>query len=86
MEHYARELKTLHQAWKETLAQATPGSDAEPDREQGAGAGTEGNWRIVCPPVRRGTAGKRLSLDEAMAFIRRPRRAAEGITKAADAV
>ena len=68
MERYARELKTRHEAWKETLTQTMPGSDAS----RIASAALEIALKEVedCLPNGSHPDDKEaLSLDEAMAFI-----------------
>jgi hypothetical protein len=70
MEHFARELKSLHQAWKETLSQATPGSDpSQIASEALERAMNDLEDRLPIGSPRDGQEA--LSLDEAMAFIRR---------------
>jgi hypothetical protein len=70
MELYARELKTNHEAWKETLSGQRPGSDqSQIASEAMEMALTELEDRLphASPP----DAAEPLSLDGAMAFVRR---------------
>jgi hypothetical protein len=70
MEHYARELRNLHLAWQETLRQATPGSDPT----QIASEALELALKDLEDRLSIGTprdGQEALSLDQAMAFIRR---------------
>ena len=69
VEHYARELKTSHEAWKETLGQERPGSD----QSQIASEALEMALRELedrLPPESRPSGNETLYLDAAMAFIR----------------
>jgi len=68
MERYARELKTRHEAWKETLTQTMPGSD----EIQIASAALEIALKEVEDRLPSGSHPddkELLTLDEAMAFI-----------------
>ena len=59
METCARELKASHETWKETLAQAKPGSDPSQIAQRGNGTGaqgTGGSFALRASPGRRGTA------------------------------
>jgi hypothetical protein len=70
MEHYAGELRTLHLAWKETLTQAAPGID----QSQIASEAMERALKDLEDRLPSGTPHdnlEALSLDQAMAFIRR---------------
>ena len=70
MDQYARELKTRHEAWKETLGQAQPGSD----QSQIAFEALEMALKELedrLPPASH-PSDEMLSLDGAMAFIRKP--------------
>jgi hypothetical protein len=70
LEYHARELKTLHEAWKEILAQATPASDPS----QIASEALELALKDLVDRLPIGSAQdgqEALSLEEAMAFIRR---------------
>ena len=70
LEFYAKELKTSHEAWKETLSQANPGSNqsqiASEAMEMALGE-LEDRLPSASPP----DAAEPLSLDGAMAYIRR---------------
>jgi hypothetical protein len=69
MEKYARELKTSHEAWKETLAQERPGSS----QDQIASEALEIALKELedrLPPASHLSDNETLSLDAAMAFIR----------------
>ena len=69
LEFYARELKSSHEAWKETLSEAKPGSDPSQIASEAmemAIKELEDRLPSVSPP--NGT--EPLSLDAAMAFIR----------------
>jgi hypothetical protein len=68
LEFYARELKTSHEAWKETLSQTKPGSDQSQIASEAmemARKELEDRLPSASPP--KGTEA--LSLDEAMASI-----------------
>ena len=70
MEHYARELRSLHLAWKETLTEATP----ERDQTQIASEALELALKDLEGRLPSGSprdGQEALSLDQAMAFIRR---------------
>ncbi len=71
LEIYARELKTSHQAWTQVLSEAKPGSDpsqiASEALEMALGDMVE-HLATASPQ----TENKRLTLDGAMAFVRRP--------------
>jgi hypothetical protein len=71
LELYARELKTSHEAWKEVLSQAKPGSDPS---------------RIVCPPNLLGRTRKHYRSTEQWPLSAVTPRAPEGIPQPADAV
>jgi hypothetical protein len=69
MEQYARELKTSHEAWKETLSHERPGSD----QSQIASEALEMALKELedrLPPESQPSGNEALSLDAAMAFIR----------------
>jgi hypothetical protein len=69
MEQYARELKTNHEAWKQTLAQEKPGSN----QDQIASEALEIALKELedrLPPASHLSDNETLSLDAAMAFIR----------------
>jgi len=68
LEMYARELKTSHEAWKETLGQARPASDPSQIASEAmemALKELEDRLPSESPPE----GNEALSLDEAMAFI-----------------
>ena len=69
LELYAKELKTSHEAWKEQLSQAKPGSD----RSQIASEAMEMALKDLEDRLPSGSPDDStpLSLKEAMAFIRR---------------
>ena len=69
MELYAKELKTSHEAWKEILTQAKPGSDPS----QITGKALEMALKELedrLPSASQPNDNEPLSLDAAMAFIR----------------
>jgi hypothetical protein len=69
LELYARELKTSHETWKETLDQLRPGSDPS----QIASEALEMALREIedrLPSALQPESSEPLSLDEAMAYIR----------------
>ena len=71
LEIYARELKTSHEAWKETLSQLRPGSE----QSQIAGEAMEmalGELEDRLPSESPKDDQEQLNLDQAMAFIRNP--------------
>jgi hypothetical protein len=70
MEHYARELRSLHLAWQEMFNQATPGSDPS----QIASEALEMALKDLEDRLHSGSpqeGQEALSLDQAMAFISR---------------
>jgi hypothetical protein len=69
LELYAKELKTSHEAWKDQLSQAMPGSD----RSQIASEALEMALKDLEDrlPTASPEESETLSLDTAMAFIRR---------------
>jgi len=69
LEFYAKELKTSHEAWKETLSQTKPGSDpSQITSEAMEMALKELEDRL--PSASHPDNNEPLSLDAAMAFIR----------------
>ena len=69
-EHYANELRSFHLAWQETLNQARPGSDPS----QIASEALELALKDLEDRLQSGSpqeGQEALSLDQAMAFIRR---------------
>jgi hypothetical protein len=72
MEHYAKELKTSHQAWTELLTQMRPGSD----RSQVSSEALEIALKELedrLPSASGQQANERQFLDAAMLFIRKHR-------------
>ncbi|HEV3446704.1 MAG TPA: hypothetical protein VG099_18825 [Gemmataceae bacterium] len=70
MEHYARELRNLHLAWKETLTQERPDSDPSQIASEALELALKDlEERLLSGSPRDGQEA--LSLDQAMAFIRR---------------
>jgi hypothetical protein len=71
LELYARELKTSHEGWKEVLGQTKPGSDPSQIASEALEiALKELEDRLPAESLR--DNNDTLSLDGAMAFIRRP--------------
>jgi len=70
MERHARELKTSHLAWKEVLSQAKPGSDPSQIASEALELALK-ELQDRLPPVSPLEDNGTLSLDAAMAFIRR---------------
>jgi len=70
MELYARELKRNHEAWKETLSQLMPGSDPSQIASEALEIALK-ELEDHLPPVSPQENHEELSLDGAMAFIRR---------------
>lgn len=71
LEIYAKELKASHEAWKEQLAQAKPGSEvSQISSEAFEMALKELEDRL--PLVSQADGQDELSLDQAMAFVRSP--------------
>ena len=69
LEFYAKELKTSHETWKETLSQAKPGSDPSQIASEALEiALKEMEDRLPSESPQDGT--EPLSLDAAMAYIR----------------
>lgn len=71
LEIYAKELKTSHEAWKETLSQLRPGSESS----QIASVAMEMALQDLedrLPSESQKDEQEALSLDQAMAFIRNP--------------
>jgi hypothetical protein len=71
VEMFARELKTRHEAWKETLRQEKP----DIDQSQIAFEALEMALKDLedhLPPASQHSDNEALSLDAAMAFIRKP--------------
>ena len=70
LEFYARELKTSHEAWKETLSQAEPGSDPSQIASEAMELALQ-ELEDRLPSESPQDDQEPLSLDAAMAFIRR---------------
>jgi hypothetical protein len=70
MEQFARELKTSHQAWKEQLSELRPGSDPSQIMSEALEMAIK-ELEDRLPPVSPPESNEELSLDGAMAFIRR---------------
>ena len=70
LETYAKELKTSHEAWKETLSQAKPGSDPSQIASEAMEMALK-ELEDRLPSASPQDESEALSLDEAMAFIRR---------------
>jgi len=70
MERYAAELKTRHEAWKECLSLAMPGSDPSQIASEALELALK-ELEDRLPSASRPNDSEPLSLEEAMAFIRR---------------
>ena len=70
MEQFARELKTSHLAWKEQLSGLRPGSDPSQIASEAMEMAVK-ELEDRLPPVSPPESNEELSLDGAMAFIRR---------------
>ena len=70
LETCARELKASHETWKETLAQAKPGSDPSQIASEALELALK-ELQDRLPSVSQPDENETLSLDEAMAFVRR---------------
>lgn len=70
MELYARELKTRHEVWKELLSQAKPGHDQSQITSMALEMALK-ELEDRLPPVSPPDAVGPLSLEAAMAFVRR---------------
>ncbi len=68
LEFYARELKTCHEAWKETLSQMKPVSDPSQIASEAMEIAVK-ELEDRLPSASPQDAAKPLSLDAAMAFI-----------------
>lgn len=71
LETCSRQLKASHEAWKETLAQANPGSDPSQISSEALELGLkelEDRLPSVSPPA----TDDSMSLDQAMAYLRNP--------------
>jgi hypothetical protein len=70
VEHYARELKASHEAWKEHLTQARPGSSPSQITSEALEMALK-NLEDALPSASPEDEDETLSLDQAMAFLRR---------------
>jgi hypothetical protein len=70
LEAYANQLKSSHEAWKEQLALANPGDDPSQIASQALEIALK-EWTNSLPPDESPSDGEPLSLDGAMAYIRR---------------
>jgi hypothetical protein len=70
MEHHARELKTSHEEWKEVLSQARPESDPSQIASEALEMALRDLEERLPPELPQ--EDETLSLDAAIAFIRRP--------------
>lgn len=70
LDAYANELKTSHETLKEQLAQANPGRDPSQIASQALEIALQ-EWTNSLPPDESSTEDEPLSLDAAMAYIRR---------------
>ena len=69
LEFYAKELKTSHEAWKETLTQTKPGSDPSQIASEAMEMALK-ELEDRLPSASHPDNNEPLSLDAAMAFIR----------------
>jgi hypothetical protein len=69
LEFYAKELKTSHEAWKELLDQAKPGSDQSQIASEALEIALKG-LEDRLPSVSETSEEEAISLDEAMAYLR----------------
>jgi hypothetical protein len=70
MATYAMELKIRHEAWKERLSRARPGSDPSQIASEALEIALR-DLQNFLPSASPADEGDQLSLDEAMAFLRR---------------
>lgn len=70
LDAYANQLKTSHEAWKEQLAKANPGCDPTQLASQALEMALQ-EWTSSLPPDESSSEGEPLSLDGAMAYLRR---------------
>ena len=75
MNRYSAELKTSHEAWKEELAKARPGSDPSQIASEALEIALQ-ELEAQLPPELPPTETEPLSLDAAMAYLRNPSRPA----------
>ncbi len=71
LEIYAKELKESHEAWKEQLSQAKPGSDTNQIASEAMEMALK-DMEDRLPPESPTDEHETLSLDQAMAFVRSP--------------
>ncbi len=71
LEIYAKELKESHEAWKEQLSQAKPGSDSNQIASEAMEMALK-DMEDRLPPESPTDERETLSLDQAMAFVHSP--------------
>ena len=71
LEHYARELKASHEAWKQLLSQLRPGSDQSQIANEALEIALK-EMEDRLPSESPGNGNEALVLDAAMLFLRRP--------------
>ena len=71
LETYSKELKIHHEAWKETLSLAKPGSDPSQISSEALELALK-ELETRLPPAHHQGEDEVLSLDEAMAYLRNP--------------
>ncbi len=71
MDAYATELKAIHEAWKERISRANPGSDPIQAASEALELAIEDLVRERLPSASAADEAEPLSLDAAMSFIRR---------------
>jgi len=71
LEIYAKELKESHEAWREQLSQANPGSEVNQIASEAMEMALK-DLEDRLPPVSQADDQDELSLDQAMAFVRSP--------------
>jgi hypothetical protein len=74
LERLAMELKASHETYQESLSQSNPGRDSRQIASEAlelALADLDSSLRMEFPPEGSATEGEPLSLDAAMAFVRR---------------
>jgi hypothetical protein len=69
MELYAKELKESHEAWRETLTSANPGSDPSQIASEALEMALK-EMEDRLPPASAADEDETLSLDRAMAYVR----------------
>jgi hypothetical protein len=70
LERYASDLRTSHEAWTDRLSEANPGSDERQITSEALELALKGLEDSLLP-ASPAAGGDSLSLDEAMAFLRR---------------